>query len=119
VARPRIPAKPSAWEVWVVVVLLGVTALINLVAMAKGESAAGAPVLAGVVVILGILSRAEWAWWLTLLASLFVGFACLYFTGNPGAMPVRIGPSVLVVQVVASFVVVGCLISARVRGTYQ
>lgn len=78
IARPRGAARVRRttipWEVWGIVILLGISFIENLFGLLLGPMRGGSAVglMLGAILIYGIVQRANWAWWLCLIGA-FLG----------------------------------------------
>lgn len=123
--RPRGAAarrRVIPWEVWTVLLVLGLNLVGNVVNCFSGAGAvAGVGVITGLILMMGIHSRAGWAWWWATIAS---GIALLlgwWVLSNPSAIPAaaRPDPTIVMLGMIGNVVTIVALVVARMRGAYE
>lgn len=98
------PSAPRPWEVWIVI---GLTAL-NLITNISQGNLGG--MIAGVLIISGLFKQSTGTWWFVTIVNTIAAIFCF-------AMMSRLG-TLMLAQAVGCLVVVGLMISARMRGAY-
>ncbi|HLF93856.1 MAG TPA: hypothetical protein VJB14_10355 [Planctomycetota bacterium] len=99
---PREPGKP--WEVWVVILVIVLNVSVNLI---QGRIVG---VLVGALIISGLWKQSGGAWWFVTIVN-GLGAAILGIVGMSGE-------PLFLVDAGLCLVVVGLMISCRVRGAY-
>ena len=92
------------WEVWVVIALIALNIVTTLM-----EGRIGG-VLVGCLIISGLLKQSNGTWWFVTVLNGIVAVVALCFVGSAGSNALIAAASCLVV--------VGLMVSCRVRGAY-
>ncbi len=98
-----------AWELWIVIPILALSVIANVLAMQVLPAAIGG------LMVTGLFLRRAWAWWVVVVlggigAVLFV--VALQISTHPDAAPYLLGAAAV------NIIVIGLLISCRVRNAY-
>lgn len=115
--RPASTGGTKAWEVWIVLFLLGISVLSNL-ALVLQKKGSPVPLVLGILMFLGILGRTNWGWWLTTILGAIGVLGCLWLASTPLAKQVGASPFLHGSAVIWT-VAIALLIVCRSRGAYD
>lgn len=101
-----VPAPPTGrpWEVWVVIAIVGLNILGNLIQGRFGG------LLIGGLIISGLFKQTNGTWWFVTVVNGIAAIVCFALVPSKGLE--------MLISAVSCLIVVGLLVSCRVRGAY-
>lgn len=106
------PSAPVAWEVWIVIALIGLGLLGNLV----NGNVPG--IVVGALMFIGLLGRTGWGWWLTVILSSLAGIGVIGLATMADGPEMEGARMILVFAGILTLGQAGLLILCRARGAY-